>query len=126
MTFQSQLATDFKQLLSNSEFEEVITYLPHGGVARTIRAIVTVRGQFTSGEMMQINDQTIEVEVSSDQSDATTGGVTKPQKKDAIIRTGISDTTRYAWTGAILDGTTKDNWVLEFERKDPVQAGKQQ
>lgn len=117
--------TDFQTLrewiysrnhLSTSYFAELVTYTPAGGAARPISAHIREVGQTLEEHGATSDVDRIEVLVSRDEADATTGGVAIPQHGDTITRAAAKDPDGRAYGFVELVEAHPLKQRLAFER----------
>lgn len=111
--FRDDIAGDFAHIVTSQELEELVTYYPRkGGPPRSIRALCEPDEELIDTEHGQERYNRLEVTLSRDALNqvllhgtaAGHGGVVKPQKGDALVRTETDpERKRYVCTGRIIE-----------------------
>ena len=125
-TLAEDIADDlYSVMLATSDFAETVTYYPGGGGAsRSVVALVRHDGQSRRDGPSHYDEDRIIVIVGNDEDHAK-GGVespawgTSPDAIDCLLRSGDSETQKYAFTGQRRQ--IAGGWELHFSR--PVAKG---
>jgi hypothetical protein len=120
MTLREQIADDIARVFTRlADFGEPATYVPKGGQARPIVAVIDFDDTLQDGQGNHLNKiEVLRVLVSRD----PTSGIDSPQFGDALARDGDDpDLKAYSFTGEITDSDDAA-WTLTFVRnlKDTI------
>jgi hypothetical protein len=121
MSLREQMSADVAGVFCRTDdFAETGTYVPKGGVARPVVAVV----DFDDSRVEQQGNQRYRIEMLRVfcSRDAVTG-IDNPQDGDRFAREGDdANVTAYAFRGEIAD-TDDTAWTLTFIRKVPLTLG---
>lgn len=130
MSPRELLAAAFRASLSLDRYGEDVAYYPiAGGPAASLRARVQQHvDPRTEGEV-EGREDVLRVAFSSDPESVDAagqplGGVLRPERGDAICRTGLGDAedVQYAFRGRVF-GRSDHHWELEFVRVEQQRVG---
>ena len=109
MSFKDNLKADARTFLNTDEFAESLTYIPHGGTAKVIKAVIT-RGRLdpASGNFSRSLKNEAEIYIMNDEAE---GVITIDKTNDRIVLKELDGDEKEARITEILN-SDKGIWHI--------------